>query len=539
MVQVRVTRLAGEVLAGEGSSAAVTRLDVQSAAAVVSPTQVRTSRISAEVLGGASPSSSITRLDVQAALEVDAPTEVQATRLSAEVLASQALSASVTRLDVQIGALFDGVGEVRISRLSGEALAREGARRTLTPLALADDAYLLLHNWVTAAEMVTSFLNDVTYSPDSGAESRRGLGAKPSRELTIEWLVCDKDIPLERFEVLLRRMTEGRFQVPIYMDQVELAAAYSSADTVLSFDTTQGRWFEGMRVAVVQLDAFQQVADFSWHLVEDLTSSSLTLSTALGRNVAAGSLVFPVMDCEASLELETEFLTARVARFTLRAIEAPGASQLPATRADTPDGFDTFQGAPIWVEQPDWTFAVSRGRLRHGSLNTSGRAAFLDLQADRARVTHSYEISGKRDTIWPSVQFFETRRGRLRSFWHVDIDSTFRPVAVDASGSFVSVSVLGTVGDLTEEFEFVGVVMTDGRVYVREVANIQLVSTVYRISLETDLPSGLNLSEIARISRARRVRFVNDDLTETWTHTDFGQLDVSIVETLDERNFES
>jgi hypothetical protein len=539
MVEVRATRLAAEVLAGEGTSAGVTRLDAQVAAATDGTAEVRATRLCAEVLSSPPPSGSVTRLDAQIAAATDGTAEVRATRLAAEVLAQEAKIGTVTRLDAQIAAATGGTAEVRATRLAAEVLAREGASRSVAPLDLADDAYLFLHNWVTRSQMVSSFLTDVTFSPDSGAESRRGLGARPAREVSLEWLIADDDIELERFEVLLRRMTEGRFQVPIYMDQVELAAGYDSADTALAFDTTRGRWFDGGRIAIVQLDASNQVESISWHLIDSLDDSNVYLSAALGADVAAGSLVFPIMDCEAILELEVEFITARVARFTLEAAEAPGPSQLPALKADTPSGFDTLDGAPVWTEQPDWTSPVNRGRLRYGSVATDARAPFVDLQANRGRVTHDYVISGERADIWPAVEFFETRRGQLRSWWHADLDSTFTPINIDATGGFVSVSVLGDLTDFDQEFDHVAVVMVDGTVYARAVDNIQLALGVFRITPNTNFPAGLALSDIARVCRLRRTRFAEDSLVEVWTHTNYCEVQVSVVETLDEQNYES
>lgn len=540
MVEVRATRLASEVLAGEGTSAGVTRVDVQVAADTTETAPVRVTRMAVEVLSTPPGSLSVTRVDVQVAAEASAAaTEVQVTRLAAEVLASQALSAAITRVDVQVGALTEVSAPVRISRISLEALAREGTSRSVTPLDLADDAYIFLHNWATQAQLTSSFLNDVTYSPDSGAESRRGLGGKPSRTIEIEWLICDRDIPLERFEVMLRRMTEGRFQMPLYMDQAELGAAYGSGDSVLAVDTTQGRWFQGQRIAVVQLDASNQVDSFSWHIISSLTDSAITLSSTLGVDVASGSLVYPIMDCEATLEVAVEFITDRVARFTLECIEVPGSSQLPAVKADTPTGFDTLDGAPVWFEQPDWSTSVTRGRTRDGSVSSDGRASFVDLQSSRARVTHDYTVSGKRDAMWPVVEFFETRRGRLRSYWHIDIDSTFTPINVDPSGTFVSVSKLGTLAQFDVEFDYVGIVMNDGRVFVRQVDNIQEVLSVFRITMNTTITAGLATADIHRICRARRVRFGQDDLTEVWTHTNYCAIDLTQVEVLDETDYES
>jgi len=548
MVEVRISRENVEVLADEGTVGAVSRLDAQVMALGDNADEVQASRVAIEVLGAEPPICATTRLDAQVIALGDNPEEVQASRLAIEVLGALDAKCAVTRLDAQVLALGDNADEVRITRIAGEALARQGSAGPVVPLALADDAYIFLHNWVTQAKLATSFRTDVSTSPDSGAESRRGLGVKPTRTLDLEWTICDPQTvtginsleQLERLEVFLRRLTDQRFQVPIYMDQQELTTSYASSATTIAVPTDKARFFPGQRVAIVQLDFMGQPVSHSFHQISDMTNASLTFTATLGVAVAAGSLVFPLMDCEVLLDVDADYATARMPSVKLTVAEAPGASQLPPIKSDNPSGATlAHDDRPVWYEEPDWTRGITKGRSRQGNRNRGGRADFVSVEADRSRQIHRFEVTGNRDTIWGALEFFETRRGRLRSFWHIDQDQYFELVDIDAGGTFVGISENTLdLADTQEEFDALGLVMSDGTHYVRDVSNILAILTVFRVSLLTPLPAGLSVNDYHRVARARLVRFDKDEFVETWNHTGYGTAGIGIIEVLNEQDFE-
>lgn len=541
MVEVRVSRAGQEVLAAEGTVGGVTRTETQVVAGLGDDTgEARVSRASLEVLAAEPGVAAVTRIETQVAAGLgDGTSEAQISRASLEVLAAEDARAGVTRIETQVAANMDGSTEVRVSRVGGSVLARQGATSTVTPLDVADDSFIFLHNWATKAELRTSFRNTLSYSPDSGAESRRGLGVKPFRTMKLEWLVCDgADVArLERLEVLLRRIGDARFQVPIYMDQQELDASYLSTASTILVPTNRARFFPGARVVIIQIDADYHPTSFTFHIIESLTNDSITFVDQLGVDVPAGSLVMPVMDCEIMLEVEADYSTARIPRVVMTVSEAPGTSQLPVLKADTPTGAETYNGYPIWFEEPDWSEGVLKGRRRYGDRSNSGRADLVTPEGDRSRQYHSYSITGKREELWQALEFFETRRGRLRAFWHIDQDQYMQPAAIDPSGTFVSVSEVGDLTDFEEEFDYVGVVMNDGQIFVREAVTIQQVLTVFRITVDTPIATGLSASNANRIARARLSRFESDEFIESWSHTGYMQSSIEIIEVLNEDNY--
>lgn len=539
MVEVRASRVAAEILAAEGTLAGVARVDVQTAGLTTGAAEVRASRVAVEVLGSPSPIAGVTRLETQVAGLLDSALEIQCSRLAVEVLGSQDTSCGVTRVDTQVAAKMTGAVEIRASRISVECLARQGSAGPITPLALADDSHVFLHNWVSAATMRTSFQTSVQYDPETAAESRRGLVLKPFRTLTLSWLLGgDEDlVRLERLEVFLRRLTGSRFTVPVYMDQQDIGAAATLNATTILVSTRQGRFFPGARVVIVQLDAFDQPASFTYHIISSMTNESLTFTAPLGVAVSANSVVIPTMDCEVMLEVEADYNTATVPSVTMTVSEAPGASTLPPLRSDNPSGASVYDERPVWFEEPDWAIAVKKGRARYGDRSSDGRADFVNAEGPRSRQTHKYTVAGSREDMWAVLEFFESRRGRLRSFWHIDQDQYMTVVDISALGTFVGVTEIGNVTDFSEEMEHIGLIMEDGTYYVRTADNIQQILTVFRITLDEAIDTGLSPLDVVRFARARETRFDSDEITEVWTHTGYCSIAVSMVEVLNEGTY--
>jgi hypothetical protein len=341
---------------------------------------------------------------------------------------------------------------------------------------------------------------------------------------------------LDRLYVALRRMTDARFQVPLYCDQRDILAAYLSTDDTIFVDTTVGRWAVGARVAIVQLGLSGSYSSHTMHIIADMQDDRLAFTAALGVNVPAQSIVVPMLDCEILLETEASHATNCLAEVSLSVSEVEGASQLPPTKADTPTGGQTFEGVPILDVEPDWSGAVVHRRDRHGVEFSSGRGRSVSAYAARSRQGHDLEFTNERAEAWRLVELFDTRRGRLRSFWAVDHENIWVPAQLDPG--FVSIVPLGPLDDVQEELENaqVGLVMEDGTIYVRNVTTVESVLTVYRFTVSPSLPGGLDVDDVFRVARARRVRFESDEMTEKWTTAGLCTVRFKIIEVLEEKD---
>jgi hypothetical protein len=543
MVAARISRQAVEVVSAEPASARATRLDTEVATLRVAANtvdRVRASRMSVEVVGPSAVEVFVTRLDSEiAALRTPTTTgRANISRQSAEIVSGEVSRADVTRLDSEIAALRTPLtsGFARISRQTAEVIARQGSGTTVVPLPLAAGIEVFLHNWVNALTLHTRYVTDVTISASTGAESRRGLVLKPERAISFVWEMDDKD-RLDRLLVMLRKLTDEPVAVPLYCDQKELNAAYSSLDTTVLVDTTKGRWFLGARIVIIQFGAGGQYLTHSFHLVQTKSASSLTFTAPLGIAVLSNAIIMPMMDCDITLEAKMKKETDCLGRVELDLAEIFGASQLPAVKADFPTNAQFFGQYPIFTVEPDWINGIEVGRDRAGKTVRRGRSEIVSTSAARSRQTHELFLSGDRDDMWPVVEFFDTRRGRLRNFILVDKEYIWTVSDFDVTGDFVGINEQGDFLDFEAELlgGMIGIVMKDGTVYVRDVITTQQILTVFRVTVDPPLPSGLLAANVDHVARARHTRFNSDEMVEEWLHPCYMSTDLSFIETLEEK----
>jgi len=545
MVAARITRQAVEVVSSEPTQARVGRLDAEVATlrtAANTVDRVRVSRMAVEVVSTPPTQAFIGRLDAEVATKsAEATTAVAAriTRQAVEVVTQEVIRARMSRLDAEVATKATeatSVVPVRVSRMSAELVAREGSATTVAPLALASGIEVFLHNWVTAFVLRTRYVTDVSTSASTGAEARRGLVLKPERTMKLIWELDEID-RMDRLLVILRKLTDERLAIPLYVDQKELNAEYLSSDTTVFFDTTRGRWFIGARVVIVQVDADGSYESHTFHLIQSKQTDRVTFTTSLGVNVKSTSIILPMMDCEVTLAVEMGKQTTCHGRVEMELSEVFGASQLPAVKADFPSGVNRFGDYPIFDINADWIDGITVGRDRQGKEFRRGRTNVVSKSATRSRQTHRLSLTGNRDDMWRVVEFFDTRRGRLRAFFLIDYEFVWTPTDVDVSGNFVGVEDLGDFTDFQAELlgGFIGIVMKDGTMYVRNAVTIQQVFTVNRITVSPALPSGINVADIDRIARARFTRFSSDEMVETWRHTCYAGIELEFLEALEEK----
>jgi hypothetical protein len=549
MVAARITRQSFEVVSAESTSARVSRLDAEIATKATEATtavRARISRQSIEVVSVEPAKAMVSRLDAEIATLAAGPTTaVRAfiTRQSIEVVTNEVQRARVSRLDAEVATLAaqpTAAVRARITRISFEIVARESLLPYVIPLPLAAGHEIFLHNWVTALRLRSSYSTDISQSATNGSEARRALLAKPTRTMDLVWEL-EEQSRMDRLLVMLRKLTNERIAIPLYCDQKELDRDYLSTEDTLFFDTTQGRWFLGQRIAIVATDYRGSYLSHSLFLITDKQSDRLVLDNILGANLRASTtIILPMIDCEVVLRASMKKQKDCHGRVEMSVREVFGPSQLPPLHSDIPVDAQTFNGIPIFTVEPDWIEGVEVGRDRQGREYQVGRTMRVSIQAARSRQTHSFSLTGNRDDMWPIVEFFDTRMGRLRTFWLTDQEFIWDIAAFDVSGAFVSVFELGDFADFQAEFEggWIGIVMKDGTVYVREAVTIQQILTVFRITVDPVLPGSLDINDVDHIARARVTRFESDELTEEWSHLCYMRTQLDFLEALEEAQAE-
>lgn len=542
MVRVNLTRESFEVIAATTPHLGVTRQHAEvlaDADEAGGGERVNLTRMSFEVLIKSPGKVSVTRQHAEVLADADGAgggERVNLTKMSYETIAALIKKIAVTRQHAEVLADADAAnGErVNLTRISFEVMSRKGPA-PVVPLALADEVDLFMHNWADAIGLESGWITDLQYSAVNGGEERRGLSQKPLRTMTLSWLIDSRE-EADRMLVLLRRIAKTRFQVPLYMDQTALTTGSSSGTNILYLDTTKARFFSGARIVIVKKGTGATPVAFEYAQISTRTTSSITLTSNLVSSVDTSYVVIPMIDCELMLQPSMVFSKAYGATVKLTVTEVPGASQLPARGSDYPLGYPVFESRPVFNIEPNWINGLDVGVDRQGEKYNTGRAQNTYTVGDRGRRTTSFFLTVERnDNAFSLIEFFETRRGRLRSFWLIDQDQVWQTVAI--SSPFIDIDPLGSFDEFQEELEYVGIVMNDGTVYIREVVTIQDTLGVWRLTSATALPS-INVANIRRIARARLVRFDSDAMTETWVTDNAMTTRADIIECLREEDVE-
>ncbi len=540
MVRVNLSRQSFESVAEAGEAISVTRQSAEVLAPIDQASAVRAnlSRISFEVIAQTARKVAVTRqhAEVMAAMDQTSTERVNLSRVSFESIVALIKRVAITRQSAEVMAAFDQVSaeQVKLTRMSFEVLSRKGPN-PVEPLALAAGVDLFLHNWSDQSSLETAWLTDVQQSANDGAEERRGLSLKPLRTMTLLWSI-DGRSEADRMLVLLRKIAQQRFQVPLYMDQTPLTAAASSGTATLTLDTSKARFFIGARVVIVRRGRGAVPTAYQYNTIGSVSLGSITLETNLTASVRVNDIVLPMIDCEIMLAPKMKFDTAYGAQIKLTCTEVAGASQLPAHSSGNPLGFELYRGMPIFQVYPNWIAGLDVGISRQGERYKAGRTDNTYIAAARGRLTASYFLTMERDEdAWTVVEFFDTRRGRLRSFWLVDQDQIWEATA--CSTSFLDIDPFGELDNFEEEMDFIALVMKDGTTIIREVVNIQSILGVWRITPDEDWPS-IDIADISRIARARKVRFDADTMQETWMTDNVMTTRLDIIECLEEKDVE-
>lgn len=535
MVQVNLTREQLETLAKTAAQAGLRKQGVEGVIqSDSSATQINVSREQLETLAKTLAQGGLRKQGVEAVLDAKSTvTQANVSRYQVEVLVRNGALAGVRKQGIE-GVVRSDVNptQVNTSRHQFEILAKRGPDPVI-PLALVANADFFLHNWADELLMSSAFQTDVSFSPQTGAEDRRGLASKPARTISFRWDRDETD-RIDRVLVACRNMTEQQFQMPLYQDQVEAAVISAAGQAIVTMPTNRGRFFLGARVAIVHMSG-SQVGSVEFHAISNLTNISILLDANLTTAIAVGDLIIPMIDCEIELDVEETWEHQRLIEVKMEVSEVVGASQLPALATDTPVETPTYLSIPIFTAAVDWSQPITRGYSRIGSKYRRGRKDVVYTGASRARLTEKYALTGDRDYGWGVLRFAESRRGRLRSFFQ--IDQEFLWTIQDATGITINVDKLGQFADFNIALldGYVGFELTDGTQIVRKVTNIQAFPSSWRITLTDALPFAITPSSVVRFTRARIVRQLSDSFDEHWSHSQYFAAQWSTLEVLREQ----
>lgn len=400
----------------------------------------------------------------------------------------------------------------------------------------ADDlwalSYLSRVNWEDGTELKSSFRTAIKYAL-TASEQRWGMQGKP-RRIASGQLQAFGTADVAKLRSSIRRMTKSKYLFPLHSDVSLLDSSATAGDTVLNVDTTYRRLYVGYRVAIVRRTDDPTATTFEVHTIAALTDSTLTLATPLAHNFGFASEVLPLIECQLIFSLRGTIATDDKAQVTVEAVEATGATQLPAseTPGSIPSGFGQYGDYPILSAAEDFGGQIENGVAMYGDFSESGIGNYPTIYGPRASETFSLPVlATNRYEAWKIIRFFDSRAGALHPFYCISplTEYTVKSIA----GTSVTVEATGLESDWAFR-PFIGIIDADGVRYVRAVTFVERVGEEDLITLHTEIV-GLTLGNIARATTAWLVRLTSDELSEKWMTNSVMQTTLSMREVLNEK----
>lgn len=426
-----------------------------------------------------------------------------------------------------------GSGNVEVSRLTREILGRCVDQQVAWSPTIEE---FFAHNWATFAKLSTAYQTDIVQASETLAEKRRSLINRPERTMRLRWSEAGRS-EVDKLLVQLRRFGSERMTVPLYMDQSEVTAESLSGTSVLHANFSEGRYFPNTPILIVETDHAGRPLGFSTNTIAVNSGASATLQNTLSATTRPGChVVFPLIRVHEVLAVNIENLSDRVVNLTMEVTEVLGKNAIPASTCDTPPGFGTYNGIPIFCPLHDWSRPLKVTFLREGRKLRLGRGETMHLRGPRHRVEHDIQFTVDRTDMWEVFRFFDSRRGRALPFWLMDQENLWEVVDHVGGGSFLGIDPLNSFTAFQDEMEYVGIEYTDGLCTIHQVITIQDTAGQWRLTLAPgdELLAGRTVNDVHRVGRARICRNKSDEFTEEWQTTEAIRFTMKVVELFNE-----
>jgi hypothetical protein len=339
---------------------------------------------------------------------------------------------------------------------------------------------------------------------------------------------------------IMARHTSERQPVPLLSDQAPLSNDANATLFSIPVVTKDFRFANTKRVFI------HNFANGDYEILQvtptGVTPVQLNLETPLVNSYPKGtSFVYPAIDTEVDLNLPTNFLNDQIADITVTFNEVQEASTLPGATVDSlPYGVNNvYKDIPIFPLEPNWRSVQNFSFKRSGKTYTVGRSIVANVRGDTPQVHISINAEEyDRDSIFKTIHFFESRKGRAYPFWVAAPNSVFRPhPSIPPSGTVITNNgeLEGDLDTYTQLFDHIVVFQEDEQTFY-EIDSFEnsggntLIHTV-----ETFDPGP---GAVSALSSGHFCRFTLDVLGENWITDDKCSFNLSMVELKEEKDVE-
>lgn len=547
-----------EAIASAPAAAHTTRFVVESLledGAADADAQLQIGRLNWEAIAAAPEIGKTTRYVVEVMHEdgaADSNAAIILGRLNWETIAQVDAEAKTTRYVVEVmhkDGAPDSASAIIVGRLGFEALARRFLKIEACPI--PNFWRYFSHNYSDVFEIETTFRTSISRAAESLSEDRTQLFQRPRRTVDVRWsekgldnvTTGGKTNLMELIQALRTWKTED-WMIPLSSDEACITEAASGGQPVVKGDFSRRRFFIGGRVAVVKTLGDRGDVQTPEGVLSGVHVTTIADKTDDNEYVLQDNLPFDVepfrafmvpLICTHPRLLDTiDKVHGRLWDLNMEFEERGGPTAIPPLVDDIPAGFDVYRNMPIFRADHDYNRPLQIEVLQEGVQRELGRGKITAPRGDTSRVKHRIRIVGDREYAWPYIEFFESRRGRLRVFWLIDQEDLFQ--VTDIETNFIDVKKLGDFTEFEKDNEFFGFMLSDGSCYVREIISIADLPTAWRLSVADTLPAGLDFQDVKMAGRARNTRMIEDSLKERWSNNNVVRMEVPTISTLEEKD---
>lgn len=444
----------------------------------------------------------------------------------------------------------------RVSRQVVHVVAR--APQLVVPRPLPVSLPFLKHaNWSTPPEIETAWSTDVVRSDETLAQDRKGLVSRPTRRIRARLL--GKDVH-ESYAVMIAAMRQGQHQacpVPLYGDR-SIMLGNSSGDSTtreVPCDTRWRRLHYGARVGVALEELVNDATSytsFALGTIKEIYEDRLVIA-GMPRDYPEGAWIYPLLDCEVSLDAEGSLVTDGVFDIGIEALEIIGSSALPASWVGSLNAFFPYaqlgasnepgdpRGKLVFDLSPNWNISPKLRIVRDGDRTLLGTGSTTRVRGDRPTIEYTYQLDEfTREDFWKVIRCHDGIGGRLETFWLPFPTSPWQLIEIDPSGLYAKVASPRNRSDLQAFFQYVSITtdLLPGYYQVREINEVSELSPgIFSINWIEPITVGVSFPiDRLNVRPMDLVQFKEDALTERWLTDEVVSATVVMVSALAEQS---
>lgn len=354
------------------------------------------------------------------------------------------------------------------------------------------------HLWVTSIQTTIN-----------GTEKRSALTTWPRIKFEGSWFFTnDTDINTAKRNLLF--YPDSIWGVPLWPDKTVLTSqALASQKTLLVSATANRHFYVGRECIIIKTD----YSSYEVGTIASMTATSIVLESNLSSTWAASSYIIPLYEfrLEATQYIDMDYikttglqLVGHEAYETLRSFTYT----LPASSATTYKALDVFSFIP--VRQLKYKYYRPYDMVQFFGL---GVATQNYKAGDNAIEAQGRYVFTTREQTWNFLKFFDSKMGRLSSFWMPTWQRDVVPsAAIAADATVITINPIDYALYLANDIigRYIMFVMPDGTYQYRKITDADATT----ITIESALGTAITTAQLTDliVSFIHYARFEVDEV---------------------------